>query len=61
MFAGSHSAAQKAVMMYSFFATCKINEVNPLERLTFVLERIQDYKTSQLKELLPQNWKTIKN
>ncbi len=25
LFAGSHSAAQKAAMMYSFFATCKIN------------------------------------
>ncbi len=61
LFAGSHSAAKKAAMMYSFFATCKINEVNPLEWLTFVLERIQDYKTSQLNELLPRNWKTIKN
>ncbi len=33
LFAGSHSAAQKAAMMYSFFATCKINDVNPLEWL----------------------------
>ena len=30
LFAGSHKAAQKAAMFYSFFATCKINNVEPL-------------------------------
>jgi len=27
MFAGSHKATQRAAMMYSFFATCKINNI----------------------------------
>lgn len=57
LFAGSHEAAQRAAMMYSFFATCKDNDVNPLEWLTDVLARIQEHKANKLHELLPQNWK----
>lgn len=29
LFAGSHQAAQRAAMIYSFFAMCKFEEVNP--------------------------------
>lgn len=29
LFAGSHNAAQRAAMIYSFFAMCKTEEVNP--------------------------------
>ena len=57
LFAGSHKAAQNAAMFYSFFATCKINNIEPLAWLTDVLNHISEYKVSKLKELLPQNWK----
>jgi len=56
MFAGSHKAAQRAAMMYSFFATCKINNIEPLSWLTDVLSRISEHKANKLSELLPQNW-----
>ena len=56
LFAGSHDAAQRAAMMYSFFATCKINEVNPYEWLKDVLHRIPDHKVNDMDQLLPQNW-----
>ncbi|MDF1547248.1 MAG: transposase domain-containing protein [Bacteroidales bacterium] len=56
LFAGSHSAAQEAAMMYSFFATCKINQVEPLAWLTDVLTRIPEHKANKLDELLRQNW-----
>ena len=56
LFAGSHKAAQRAAMFYSFFATCKINDVEPLAWLTDVLTRIPDHKANKLSELLPQNW-----
>lgn len=56
LFAGSHKAAGRAAMMYSFFATCKINNVEPLAWLTDVLERIPGHKANKLNELLPQNW-----
>ena len=56
LFAGSHQAAQRAAMMYSFFATCKLNEVNPYTWLKNVLEIMPDTKISQLQQLLPNNW-----
>ena len=57
LFAGSDKAAQKAAMMYSFFATCKINQVEPYPWLQDILQRIPEYKVNKLDQLLPQNWK----
>jgi len=57
LFAGSHKAAQHAAMMYSFFATCKINDVNPYLWLHDVFKRLPEHKANKLEELLPQNWK----
>lgn len=57
LFAGSHKAAQKAAMMYSFFATCKINHVEPYAWLHNILQRIPEHKANKLDQLLPHNWK----
>ena len=43
MFAGSNKAAQRAAMMYSFFASCKEHDVNPRDWLRDVLVRINDH------------------
>ncbi len=40
MFAGSHGGAQKAAMFYSFFGTCKMNDVDPFTWFKTVLEII---------------------
>jgi transposase len=39
LFAGNHEAARRNAMMYSFFACCKLTEVNPHIWLKDVLER----------------------
>lgn len=57
LFAGSHEAAQRAAMVYSLFATCRLNNINPYEWLKDALERMHLYTTSNIAELLPQNWK----
>ena len=57
LFAGSHEAAQRSAMFYTFFAACKHHGINPEEWLTDVLNRIHDHKVSKLHELFPQNWK----
>jgi len=57
LFAGSHRGAERAAMFYSFFGTCKKNNVNPYEWLKKVLEIIPEYKVNKLHELLPQNLK----
>lgn len=37
LFAGSQKAVKNTAMFYSFFATCKINKIEPLEWLTYAL------------------------
>jgi transposase len=59
LFAGSHQAAQRAAMFYSFFATCKINQINPYEWLNHILSVILNWKANQLDQLLPQNFKQL--
>jgi transposase len=54
LFAGPHDAAKDIAMFYSFFATCTKNNIDPQKWLTYVIQNINDTKTSQLKYLLPQ-------
>jgi transposase len=61
LFAGSHAAAQRAAMIYSFFAMCKKHEVNPFEWLKYTLENIMTIKYKNLRDLYPQNFKLISN
>lgn len=57
LFAGSHDAAQRAAMWYSFFGTCAKNNIDPYKWLKKVLEIIPDYPSNRIIELLPQNLK----
>lgn len=57
LFAGSHEAAKRAAMVYTFFSACKQAEVNPEIWLADVLSRITDTKIGELHHLFPQNWK----
>jgi len=42
LFCGSHKAAQNAAMLYSFFGSCKMQNINPREWLEDTLQRIPD-------------------
>ena len=57
LFAGSHEGAKRAAMMYSFFASCKYHDVNPLEWLTHTLNHISSHPVNQLEVLLPHRYK----
>lgn len=61
LFAGSHAAAQRAAMIYSFFAMCKLHEVNPFEWLKYILENIMTIKYRNLRDLYPHNFKLKSN
>jgi transposase len=54
MFAGSHDAAKDIAMFYSFFATCTKNGIDTQKWLTYVINNINNTKTSEHKYLLPQ-------
>jgi transposase len=55
LFAGSHDAAKNIAMYYSFFATCKKNNINPQKWLVYVLENINQTELKDIHTLLPQN------
>lgn len=59
LFAGSHQAAQRAAMIYSFFAVCKKHEVNPFDWLKFTLENIMTIKYENITDLYPHNFKKL--
>lgn len=44
-------------MIYSFFGSCNMNQINPYNWLKDVLERIPDYPANKLHELLPNRIK----
>lgn len=58
LFAGSHQAAQRAAMVYSFFAICKKHEVNPYEWLKYTLQNIMAINHKNIRNLYPQNYKS---
>ncbi|TYP91354.1 transposase IS66 family protein [Sphingobacterium allocomposti] len=59
LFAGSHEAAQRAAIIYSFFAICKKHEVNPYQWLKYTLSNIASINHKKIKELYLQNYKKI--
>jgi transposase len=56
LFAGSHEAAQRTAMIYTFVAACKQHNINPEVWLNDVLNRIYKHPVNKLHELLPQYW-----
>jgi len=60
LFAGSHSGAEKAAIIYSLLGSCKLQDINPYEYLKDVLERLPEHPVKRLHELLPPSWKPVK-
>ena len=60
LFVGSDRGGERAAMMFSLIATCRLNDVDPLTWLTDVLTRIADLPQTRLHELLPWQWKKLR-
>lgn len=60
LFVGSDRGGERAAMMVSLIATCRLNDVDPLAWLTDVLTRIADLPQTRLHELLPWHWKKLR-
>jgi transposase len=61
LFAGDHDAAQRAAVIYTINASCKALDINPLEYIADVLDRVVVRQLSDIDDLLPWNWKPDKN
>ncbi|WFU65407.1 IS66 family transposase [Bradyrhizobium brasilense] len=59
-FAGSQRGTNRAAIMLTMITTCRLNDVDPKAWLADVLTRIADLPTSRLHELLPWEWKLLR-
>ncbi|TDE07505.1 IS66 family transposase [Dyadobacter psychrotolerans] len=59
LFAGSHDAAQRAAMIYSFFAICKKHNINPYNWLKNTLLNISTINHKNITDLYPQNFNKV--
>lgn len=57
MFVHSEQAGKNLALLYSLVVSCTRNDVNPIEYLTDVLDRIDGVDAARLRDLLPDRWK----
>jgi hypothetical protein len=55
MFAGSEEGARKIAVVYTFLGTALLNNINPFDALSKVLEVIPSRNASDIVDLLPIN------
>src|SRR5215211_4042653 len=60
LFAGSDRGGERAAVMYTLIYTAKLNDVDPRAWLADILARIADLPASRLHELLPWNWRKVR-
>lgn len=60
MFAGSDRGGQRAAFMYGLVISAKLNGIDPQAWLADVLARINDLPQNRLHELLPWEWKALR-
>ena len=57
LFIGHPDAGWRSAVIYTIIQSCRRYGINPQEYLTDVLQRLPSMTTSQVKDLLPANWK----
>jgi transposase len=57
LFVGSDAGGRAAAIHLSFIASCNRNNIDPVAYLADVLSRINQMKTSELEQLLPDRWR----
>ncbi len=59
MFAGSETGVQRAAIIYSLVAGCKLNGIDPFAYFRDVLEKVATCPASKIDNLLPSNWNPL--
>jgi transposase len=57
LFAGSDAGAERAAIIYSLIASCKLCEIDPFEYLRDVLDRVSTHPASKIVEMTPSGWR----
>lgn len=61
LFAGGDEGAERACVLYSLVASCKLHGVNPWEYLRDVLVRVGEHPAREVLALSPKGWKQAKD
>ena len=56
MFAGSDAGAERAAVIYSLIASCKLCHIDPFAYLRDVLDRVSTHPVSRIVDLTPPGW-----
>jgi len=59
-FVGSDEGGHRAAVIYTLIETCKLNDLDPQAWLADVLARLHDHPAKRIDELLPWNWKRLR-
>jgi hypothetical protein len=59
MFAGSNAGAERAAIIYSLVATCKLCHIDPFAYLRDVLDRVSTHPVIRIADLTPTCWKSV--
>lgn len=59
LFAGRFEGAERAAVLYSLVASCKLQNVDPFVYFRDVLMRVATHPQSRIAELTPKAWKTL--
>ncbi|UCD51639.1 MAG: transposase domain-containing protein [Phycisphaerales bacterium] len=52
------AGAERAAIIYSLVATCKLHHIDPFAYLRDVLDRVSTHPASRIAELTPSDWKS---
>jgi hypothetical protein len=61
LFAGSEAGAERAAIIYSLVASCKLNDHDPFAYFNDVIKRVSTHPAERIDELLPCNWNPPKS
>jgi transposase len=56
IFNNSHESAQHASIIYFFLGNCKLNNINPQEKLLGESQKLATRNANYIDDLIPQNW-----
>ncbi len=57
MFAGSDAGGQRAAIIYSLVASCRLCQVDPFAYLRDVIERVNTHSAKHIAALTPRGWR----
>jgi hypothetical protein len=56
LFAGRDAGAERAAVIYSLVASCKLCRIDPFAYLRDVLDRVSTHPASRIADLTPSRW-----